>query len=76
MFRGEPSTTVDSGGFTFAYRHLAWVCKDYKEVGAPMAEHMKTKRVEVSGMLKPRIARRNQEGDKGSSQGNGHSFHD
>ena len=41
-----------------------------------MAEHIKTKRDEVSGMSKVGIAGRNQEGNGGSSQGNGHSFHD
>ena len=41
-----------------------------------MAKHIKTKCNEVSGTSKPRIAGRNQKGDGGGSQGNGHSFHD
>ena len=61
--------TVRGGEFAFAYRHPAWVCKVHEEVGAPMAEHIKTKGDEVSGISKPRIAERNQEGDGGSSQG-------
>ena len=41
-----------------------------------MAEHMKTKHDEVSGMSKPGIAGTNQEGNGGNSQGYGHRFHD
>ena len=76
MLRGEPGTTVRGGEFAFAYRHPAWVCEVHEEVGAPMAEHIETKRDEVSGMSKLGIAERNPEGDGGSSQGNGHSFQD
>ena len=68
--------TVRDGEFAFAYRHPTWVCEIYEEVGAPMAEHIKTKHDEVSGTSNPEIGGRNQEGDGGSSQGNGHSFHD
>ena len=41
-----------------------------------MAEHIETMRDEVRGMSKQGIAGRNQEGNGGRSQGNGHSFHD
>ena len=64
--RGEPGITVRGGEFAFAYQHPAWVCEVHEEVGAPMAEHIKTKRDEIGGMLKPR--------NGGGSQGNGHSF--
>ena len=74
--RGELGMTAHGGEFAFAYRYLAWVCEVHQEVRAPMAEHIETKRDEVSGMLKPGITERNPEGDGGSSQGNGHSFHD
>ena len=40
-----------------------------------MVEHIETKHDEVSGRSKPGIVGRNQEGNGGSSQGNGHSFH-
>ena len=76
MLRGEPGTTVRGGEFAFAYLHLAWVCEVHEEVGAPMAEYIETKRDEVSGMSKLGIAGKYQEGIGGSSQGNGHSFHD
>ena len=67
---------MHSGVFAFAYQHPTWVCEVYEEVGALMAEDIKTKCDKVSGTSKPDIARRNQEGDGGNSQGNGHSFHD
>ena len=76
MLRGKPSTTMRGREFAFAYQHPAQVCEVYEEVGAPMAENIETKRDEISGMSKPGIAGRNQEGDGGISQGNGHSFHD
>ena len=76
MLLGELGTTVRGGEFAFAYWHPAWVCEVYKEVGALMTEYIETKCDEVSGMSKPQIAGKNQEGDGGSSQGNGHSFHD
>ena len=72
---GKPDTTVHSGEFAFAYQHPAWVCEVHEEVGALMAENTKTKHDEVSGMSKLGIARRNPEGNGGSSQGKGHSFH-
>ena len=68
--------TVRNGEFAFAYWHPAWVCKVHEEVGALMAEHIETKRDEVSGMPKPGIAERNPEGAGGSGQRNGHSFQD
>ena len=68
--------TVHGGEFAFACQHPAWVCEVHEEVGAPMAEDIKTKRDEVSGMSNPGSAGRDQEGDGGSSQANGHSFHD
>ena len=74
--RGEPGTTVHGGEFAFAYQHPAWVSKVHEEVGALMAKHIETKHEEVSGMSKPGIVGRNQEGNGGNSQGNGHSFHD
>ena len=67
---------MHGGEYAFAYRHVAWVCEVHVEVVALMAEHIKTKREEVSGVPKPGIAERNPEGDGGSSQGNRHSFHD
>ena len=76
MLCGEPHATVHGGGFPFAYLHPAWVCGVYEELGAPMAEHIETKRDELSAMSNPGIAERNPKGDGGSSQGNGHSFHD
>ena len=41
-----------------------------------MAEHIEIKHDNVNGTSKPRIVGRNQEGDGGTSQGNGHCFHD
>ena len=64
------------GESAFAYRQRARFSKLHEEVGALMAKHIETKRDEVSGMSKLGIAERNPEGDGGSSQGNGHSFHD
>ena len=76
MLRGKLGMTVQGGEFVFAYWHPVCVCEVHEEVGTPMAKHIKTKHDEVSGMSKLGIAGRNQEGDGGSSQGNGHSFQD
>ena len=76
MLGGKPGTSAHGGEFAFTYQHPAWVCEVHEEVGAPMAKHIKTKHDEVSGMSKPGIAGRNQEGKVRSSQGNGNSFHD
>ena len=72
---GELGTTVCSGEFTFAYQHPTWVCEVHEEAGAPTAENTEAKHDEVSGMSKLGIAGRNLEGNGGSSQGKGHSFH-
>ena len=63
------------GEFASAYWHPAWVCEVHEVVGALMTEHIETKCDEVSGTSKLGIVGRNQEGGGGSSQGNGHSFH-
>ena len=56
MLHGEFGMTVCGGEFAFAYQHPAWVCEVHEEMGAPMAEHIKTKRDEVIGTSKPGIA--------------------
>ena len=68
--------TVCGGEFAFAYRHPAYVCEVHEEVGALIAKHIETNHDEVSGLSKLGIVGRSQERNGGSSQGNGHSFHD